>query len=305
MRLTGKAKYMNNIHANPVGKISKDIYIIKNDINDKVYIGQSINAEDRFKSHCKGNYDNSLIDMAIQKYGKEHFWFEILESQIENYNEKEVFWIQYYNSVTPYGYNILAGGQEPPRYTGENHPSAKLTDEEVQRLKYDLKNTTLSLNDLGEKYHISKRQVLRINNGISRSVLNEQYPIRLIPNINGKLTEENISHIIELLKYTYRFKGDIARQFGVSPVQIDRINTGEAHHRPNEQYPIRKWKSCGAILFTYEQVTDIIYALQSTTETIASIARRYHVSTNAITQINQGTSKKYKRDNLQYPLRHY
>ena len=77
---------MENIYVNPVGNIKKDIYIIKNDINDKVYIGQSINSEERFKSHCKGAYDNSIIDRAIAKYGKQHFWYEILENQVENYN---------------------------------------------------------------------------------------------------------------------------------------------------------------------------------------------------------------------------
>lgn len=45
--------------------IKKDIYIIKNDINDKVYIGQSVNSQERFRSHCKPNKDHSLIDYAI------------------------------------------------------------------------------------------------------------------------------------------------------------------------------------------------------------------------------------------------
>lgn len=71
--------------------MKKDIYIITNDINDKVYVGQSINPEDRFKSHCKKNYDNSLIDAAIQKYGKEHFQMQILEKDLENYNEREKY----------------------------------------------------------------------------------------------------------------------------------------------------------------------------------------------------------------------
>ena len=31
----------------------KDIYIIKNDINEKVYIGQAIDVKQRFQSHCK------------------------------------------------------------------------------------------------------------------------------------------------------------------------------------------------------------------------------------------------------------
>lgn len=296
---------MEKIYANPVGKISKEIYIIKNDINNKVYVGQSINAEDRFKSHCRGNYDNSLIDAAIQKYGKEHFWYEILEEKTEDYNNREIYWIQYYNCLTPNGYNIQLGGQAPPYAKGDAHSSTKLPDEEVKKLKRDLKETQLSLSELAKKYNISKRQVTRINSGISRTELNEHYPIRETPNINGKLTEEDVDTIIELLKYTYRFKGDIGREFGVGPTQIDKINTGKAHHRENEKYPIRTWKSCGVILFTYEQVTDIINCLQNSQESISSIARRYGVTFNAISQINQGTSKKYKRDNLQYPLRPY
>lgn len=296
---------MNNIQANPVGKISKEIYIIKNDINNKVYVGQSINAEDRFRSHCKGNYDNSLIDAAIKKYGKNHFWFEILEEKTKNYNEKEKYWIQQYNSISPNGYNLLPGGEEPPTYWGDQHPNVKISEENVKKLKEDLKNTTLPLSVLAKKYGISKKQVLRINSGISRTAIGETYPIRKNPNMNGKLTEKNVDEIIELLKYTYRFKGDIGRQFGVGPTQIDKINTGEEHFRSEEKYPIRNWKSSGVVLFTYEQVTDIIKALKETKESISSIAKRYNVKSRAISQINQGAAKKYRRDNLQYPIRPY
>ena len=80
--------------ANSVRKISKDIYVIKNDINLKVYVGQSVDSKKRFESHCKKNKDNSLIDKAIQKYGKEHFWYEVLEEKIQNYNEREKYWIK-------------------------------------------------------------------------------------------------------------------------------------------------------------------------------------------------------------------
>lgn len=296
---------MNTMHANPVGNIRKDIYIIKNDINDKVYIGQSLSAEQRFKSHCKGNYDNSIIDAAIQKYGKEHFYYEILESQIENYNEREAYWIKQYNSIIPNGYNILEGGQEPPRYSGELHPTAKLSDEEVEKIAEYLINTTLSLKEIGEEFNISKRQVLRINQGASRVNPNWDYPLRKTSNINGKLTEENVDEIIELLKYSYLFNGEIARRYGVEVHTISDINLGYSHYRKEEHYPIREWKSCGVVLFTYEEVTDIIYKLSNTKESISSIARSYNVGKAAITQINQGTSKKYRREGLHYPLRKF
>ena len=111
--------------------------------------------------------------------------------------------------------------------------------------------------------------------------------------------------IIELLKTTYRFVGDIARQFNVGVGAIDKINKGVFHRRENEIYPIRNWKSSGVIVFTYEQVTEIINLLQNTNISINSIAKKYNVNFNSVAIINQGTSKKYRRDNLQYPLRPY
>ena len=298
---------MENIHASSVGIIKKDIYIITNDINRKVYVGQTKNIEERFKAHCKpaSAKENSLIDKAIQKYGKEHFTVKILESQVENYDEREKYWIKYYNSQTPFGYNILEGGNKPPTYCGDDHPNVKISDTDVIKLKNDLKNTQISLNELALKYNISKRQVLRINQGISRSKINEQYPIRTNPNINGKLTEEQVDEIIELLKYTYRFNGDIAKEYGVQVHTISDINSGKSHYRPNIQYPIRNWKSCGKIVFTYEQVTDIIDLLLYTTESISSIAKRYNVSREQISYINRGTSKKYYREGYTYPLRSF
>lgn len=296
---------MNNSYASPVGIIRKDIYIIKNDINTKVYIGQALDSKKRFQSHCKKNSDNSLIDKAIQKYGKEHFWFEILESQIENYNEREKYWIKYYNSLKPFGYNILTGGNEPPRYMGDNHPNVKISDENVKLLKIDLAQTTIPLSQLAEKYNISKKQVMRINQGVSQASLNEKYPIRRNPNINGKLSEEDVDNIIDLLRFTYRFNGDIAREYGVEVHTISRINNGTRHHRNDISYPIRNWKSSGVILFTYEQVTEIINALSRTKESINSIAKRYNVNRRAIEEINRGISKKYYREGLSYPLRKF
>lgn len=293
------------MHANPVGSVKKDIYIIKNNINNKVYIGQSLDAKMRFDSHCKKNHDNSLIDAAIQKYGKEHFCYEILETQITNYNEREKYWINYYNSLMPNGYNILDGGQEPPRYIGEDHPSAKLSDKNVEDIAYDLKNTSLSLLDIAKKFNISKRQVFRINQGTSRHNNNWIYPLRKEPNINGKLTEEQVDEIIDLLKYSYLLNGEIARRFNVQVHTISDINQGFSHRRDNTVYPIREWKSAGPSTFTYEEVTDIINRLMNSKESISSIARYYKVTNNIISNINTGTSKRFRRKELKYPLRKY
>lgn len=297
---------METIYANPVGIIKKDIYIIKNDINRKVYIGQSVNAKDRFRQHCKPcNMDNSVIGKAIKKYGKKHFWVEVLERQVENYNDRERYWIDYYNSIVPNGYNISSGGEEPPTYSGDNSPQCKLSDSDVKNLKCDLANTDASLSSLAVKYNISKRQVMRINTGASRANLWEKYPIRHTPNINGKLTEEDVDMIIDLLSHTYKFDGDIARMYGVDVHAISRINSGQSHKRTDIEYPIRDWKSSGVVLFTYEQVTEIIELLQNSNLSLNKIAKKYNVYVQSIQQINNGSAKKYRRKEIVYPIRNF
>lgn len=296
---------MEDIYANPVG-IVKDIYVITNTINNKKYVGQSIDADRRFIEHCK-NYisEVSLINKAIKKYGKENFTMEIVEHSVENYNERESYWINFYNSMSPNGYNLTPGGESPPLLTNEDHPFSTISTNVVNAIKYDLYNTDMSLCDIAKKYDVSKKHVLRINNGVSRAKLGEHYPIRQVPNINGKLTEDDVDDIIEMLKYTYMFDGEIARMYNVRVHAISRINNGQSHHRDNEKYPIRNWKSSGVILFTYEDVTNIINELKYTDTSMNKIAKKYGVRVNSIMGINNGSAKKYRRDDVEYPIRKY
>lgn len=296
----------NDIYANPVGNIKKDIYLITNTINGKQYVGQSLDAIRRFSEHCK-NYteDISLLNRAIKKYGKENFTMQILESQIENYNEREKYWISIYKTLQPNGYNLTIGGESPPILTGNDHPNTVISDECVLMLKNDLKSTTLSFRELSKKYGISKKHVMRINEGVSRAQPSENYPLRENPNINGKLTEEDVDAIIDMLRYTYLLDGQIARKFGVDVRAISNINSGKTHKRDDLHYPIRKWKSCGTVLFTYEQVTEIIDLLINSTMSLNRIAKRYNVYVQSIQIINNGSSKKYRRDGIQYPIRKY
>lgn len=89
------------------------IYLIKNVINNKVYIGQSINIERRINDHkklLKGNrHDNKHLQSAWNKNGKESFSFEILEEcPIDELNSKEKYYIELFNSLNPkIGYNLL------------------------------------------------------------------------------------------------------------------------------------------------------------------------------------------------------
>lgn len=93
------------------------IYIITNDINNKVYIGQTIQTlKKRFNGHCCYSKTDRSINMyikrAIHKYGKQHFEIQLLEEcPIEQLNDREIYWINYYDSYNN-GYNLTLGGQD-------------------------------------------------------------------------------------------------------------------------------------------------------------------------------------------------
>lgn len=299
-----------NTHVNTVGNnksiVKKDIYIIKNRINDKVYIGQSVNAAERFISHCKKSSNNgkSLISKAIQKYGANNFWYEILESQIENYNEREKYWINYYNSLQPKGYNLQPGGEEPPEHYSIEHPTSSFVNIlEVETIKNLLRDTQWSLSEIADTFEVSKRTILRINQGLCYEKLGETYPIRKQPNLNGKLTDEQVAEIIEILRYSYRQYEDIAQQYGVSISAIKQINSGDCHPLPNVEYPIRKYKNSGKPACTYEQVTEISDLLINTKISCNQIAKCYDIDLQTVYIINNGNAKRYRRDEHTYPLR--
>lgn len=87
------------------------IYKITNNINGKIYIGQHKQTTTKEKID---RYLGSgiLIKKAQDKYGKENFIKEIIEyCSKENINDREIYWIRFYNSLTPNGYNITKGGQ--------------------------------------------------------------------------------------------------------------------------------------------------------------------------------------------------
>lgn len=119
-----------------------------------------------------------------------------------------------------------------------------------------------------------------------------------------EINDDIAKEIIHRLKFSYDTYEEISKVYNVEPRAISRINKGISHKMVNEMYPIRNWRSVkdGASL-TYEQVTDIIHCISSTSESLNHIAKRYNVDTHTIMSIKNGTTKMYRRNGLKYPLR--
>lgn len=104
-------------------------YKIVNNINQKAYIGITIDFDQRIKQH-KRQTTNSLIHKAILKYGEDNFTFLVLAEglSVEEAEEMENSLIKKENTLAPNGYNLAKGGL----YGGAGY---KITDEQVLYIK--------------------------------------------------------------------------------------------------------------------------------------------------------------------------
>jgi len=118
------------------GEIMVGIYKITKKSNGKSYIGQSNDIDRRILEH---QYKTDLaIDKAITKYGIDAFTYETIEEcNLDELNEKEKYWIAYYNTYKGFGYNCSEGGGDS---RGENNGRTNLTNEDVAYIRecYDL-----------------------------------------------------------------------------------------------------------------------------------------------------------------------
>ena len=90
------------------------IYKITNKENGKMYVGQTIMPVEK-RWHChkmawQGNRHCQALYDAFDKYGIENFQIEeIEECKDKDLNEKEMYWIKYYDTYNN-GYNLTIGG---------------------------------------------------------------------------------------------------------------------------------------------------------------------------------------------------
>jgi group I intron endonuclease len=96
------------------------LYRITNSINNKIYIGQTVDPIRRWYEHkreASRDVPNMLISKAIRKHGNQNFEFEVIASckTYEGANDLETYLVKQYSSLTPLGYNVTLGGYNAPK----------------------------------------------------------------------------------------------------------------------------------------------------------------------------------------------
>ena len=222
--------------------MKKFIYKITNAINGKMYIGQTNNITRRFTEHKNKDYgsdQNKILYKAFDKYGLENFVFEVIE-ETENYNEREQYWIRELNTLTPHGYNMTLGGDNPPVFHGEDHHNCSHLTEIIKVIKYLLQNSTISTKEIAKITNYNVSSINRINNGEIWFDKAEVYPLRKENTLQNK-QERGLMIINDLLNTTLTQK-EIAKKYGVSRTAVTAINNGANLKQPNLTYPLRVGK---------------------------------------------------------------
>ena len=178
------------------------IYKITNKLNNKVYIGQTIQKPiERFYQHCAKKCDKYILNMvihkAIFKYGKDNFTFEVIEEvPKQQLNEREEYWIKYYNSYTD-GYNSTKGGQKG------NKPFKDIDNKAIIEQYQQGK----SLRTIGKMFNVDKATV--------KSILIRNN-IKLRTTRTYKLSQEDRANIIS------DFKQGLSRKTIISKWNISK-----------------------------------------------------------------------------------
>lgn len=152
---------MNNVNQ----KKDYCLYMHKNNVNNKVYIGITCQKppSKRWKNGSTYKH-NEYFTRAIQKYGWDNFEHIILKDglSLDEANLEEINAINFYQSTNPsYGYNIRPGG--------DHSPHSEITKEKIRQKALNWSEQTKK-----RMSEAAKRRVLRDGASFKGKHLSEQ-----------------------------------------------------------------------------------------------------------------------------------
>ncbi len=285
------------------------IYMIKNSINNKMYIGQAVNIYKRWEyghASClnKNNHKNKHLQNAWNKYGKDNFEFKILEECVrEELNDKEKYWISYYDSFEN-GYNLTKGGEgilglkfssETKQKIRNAHLGKKLSDETKQKLSEYFKK--YPSNSLLGKHHTEKtREKIRIK-AIGRKHSEEtkaKFSIKFSGEGNGMYGKKHKEESKEKMKYLKNGKLKSESYKGENNPFFNKKHSKETRKKISESNKGKRTRT----KLNVEQVKEIKNILNNKNKNIMwkelyiELAIKYNVSSKCIHNIKTGARWK-------------
>ena len=304
------------------------IYSIINKVNNKRYVGKTVNLDRRLQRHwieLKNNNHHSIkLQRAYNKYGKDSFKVEYEQYNVKDEEELyrlEIQTIQKYNSYYD-GYNQTLGGegnntifdfktmvllyQIGQRYKGIIHQLARYYNCDRTTISSIFNRDNLGLVSYNEK---DLQQLIKKLN-LKDSNLIENYK----DNYSRKLTRQQVVKIlavIEIKKYSQAVCGEA---FGVTKDIVSGIIRGLTYKEDKKIYDLltlqQKEKIANKVLqetdieknhfknkranikntLTQQQVDYILDNINKKTQT--QIAKELNISTDRVASVKKGLSYK-------------
>ncbi|MCM3387258.1 GIY-YIG nuclease family protein [Ureibacillus chungkukjangi] len=240
--------------------MTQGIYSILNKINNKIYIGSSLNIENRWNQHLRAlnndDHKSKHLQNSFNRYGIENFEFKILEI-VQDINElltKEQKYIDNYKSYErEFGYNtiknVLVGGrlgvphsEETKEKISNFFKGRKISEEHRQKIiaartgtelsdntkrKIGEKNRKFSDKDIPELINLyengkSYSQIAKVL-GCSKTVVHEFFLQLFEQGVIKKRSEVIREEVVYLLENTDLKQKEIARKLNISESNVTVI----------------------------------------------------------------------------------
>ena len=203
------------------------IYLIKNKLNEKCYIGQTVQALGKriYRHRYKSNKKIMPISVAIKKYGWNNFETKLLSTcySLEELNEEEKRMVNEYNTWSPFGYNLRAGNgkgsmSEETKLKISKSNKGKKRDEET-KIKLSISHKgfkptdetrkKLSKINKGKKPHENTMLGASIKNAKTYFLINDKNEKIQITNmkkfcLNNNLDRGYMSNLVTGKRYEYK-----------------------------------------------------------------------------------------------------
>lgn len=244
------------------------IYEIKNKLNNKIYIGSSVNIEKRWKDHKyylnNNKHHSILLQNSWNLHKEENFEFNVLEEvlDVNNLISREQYYLDFYKSYTPeYGYNICS----------------------------------IANSILGYKYSEEQKKVMSQNR---KGVLNQHYGKRHSEETKRKIGEKNKNRIInddERKKRSIAMKEAMRRIKQENPEKFDKMTSfrnyskgvkrsEETRKKISEAAKRRTAENATNAKLNYE-MANLIRKEYISNDSIDFLAEKYNVSDTTIRDI--------------------
>lgn len=186
------------------------IYMIQNKVNGKIYVGQSVDIEERWRHH-KGelrnnSHSNKHLQKAWNKDGEDNFKFTIVcecdESQLNTVEEYYIFELMTYEDEIGYNLNYGGGSGRPTEATKKKMAAAQkgakahlygthLPEETKKKISEALKgeNNYLYGKHLPEE---TKKKISEAKKGIKGKPCSEETKRKIGEANKGKVRSEEV-----------------------------------------------------------------------------------------------------------------